>query len=162
MLALPGLKIGWMAITGDPSRTRKAIRALDMISDTFLPVSEIAQAAVPHLLRDSKTFQASYRSEISERMELASHLLKNAEAVSFLRPEGGFYIALKLRKRRVEEEEIACRLLEKRRILVHPGYFYEMEGQHLILSFASRPQVLRRAFNALLERFDEAGRNRAV
>jgi len=58
MLALPGLKIGWMAITGDPSRTRKAIRALDMISDTFLPVSEIAQAAVPHLLRDSKTFQA--------------------------------------------------------------------------------------------------------
>ncbi len=51
MLALPGLKIGWMAVSGDPSLVKKTMHALDMISDTFLPVNETAQFAVPALLR---------------------------------------------------------------------------------------------------------------
>jgi len=47
MFALPGMKIGWMALTGDPDLVRKSMAALDLISDTFLPVNEIAQFAVP-------------------------------------------------------------------------------------------------------------------
>src|SRR5205807_4933072 len=147
----PGLKIGWMTVTGDSILVKKTIEALDMISDTFLPVNEIAQAAVPQLLRDSKVFLTFYRSEIYRRMKLATDLLNDRPGIFFARPEGGFFLTVALKKHGVEEEEIACRLLEKQRILVHPGYFYDMEGQHLILSFANRLQVLRRALDAVME-----------
>jgi aspartate/methionine/tyrosine aminotransferase len=150
MLALPGLKIGWMAVTGDPKLVAKTIKALDMLSDTFLPVNEIAQAAVPALLRDSEAFQRSYPSEIRRRMNVATTLLSGTPAFSFIRPEGGFYLTLALRKNGMEEEAMACRLLEKKRILVHPGYFYDMEGRHLVLSFASRPEVLREALRTVI------------
>src|SRR5947208_15923005 len=49
MFALPGMKIGWMAVTGHPGLVRKSMAALDLISDTFLPVNEIGQFAVPSL-----------------------------------------------------------------------------------------------------------------
>ena len=151
MLALPGLKIGWMALTGGSSLVRKALTALEMISDTFLPVNEVAQALVRPLLRESKSFQSSYRSEIGLRLELATDLIMKGMNASFIRPEGGFFLSLSIQKRGVEEEALACRLLEMKRILVHPGYFYDMEGSHIVLSFVSRPRVLRNAFNAVIE-----------
>src|SRR5205807_9595097 len=43
LFALPGMKIGWMAISGDKDLVRKSVAALELISDTFLPVNEIAQ-----------------------------------------------------------------------------------------------------------------------
>ena len=71
MLALPGLKIGWMAVTGDSSLVKKTIRALEMISDTFLPVNEAAQFAISALFRHSGKFQSAYASKIQSNMELA-------------------------------------------------------------------------------------------
>ena len=47
MFALPGLKLGWMAVSGQVDQVKDAIRSLELISDTFLPVNEIVQAAVP-------------------------------------------------------------------------------------------------------------------
>src|SRR5204863_7569379 len=35
MFALPGIKLGWMAVSGDESLVRKSLSALEMISDTF-------------------------------------------------------------------------------------------------------------------------------
>jgi alanine-synthesizing transaminase len=146
MLALPGSKIGWMAVSGTLETVQRTMRALDMISDTFLPVNEFAQNAVSTLLSNSRSFQKKYQTAIRERMALAGKLLKGKP---FIAPEGGFYLAIDLGKNGVEEE-VACDLLEKHRILTHPGYFYDMEGQHLILSFVSRPPVLRRALEAVM------------
>ncbi len=150
MLALPGLKIGWMAVTGDPSLVAKVIKALDVISDTFLPVNEAVQFAAPALLRNSTAFQASYTSDIRQRMDLAIELLQGESAFSFVRPEGGYYLTLALKKQGLAEEELAGRLLETHRILVHPGYFYDMESRHLVLCFVSRPAALRIALKAVI------------
>src|SRR5262252_1052432 len=56
MFALPGMKIGWMAISGDANLVNKSVAALDLISDTFLPVNEIAQFAVPEIFRRGAQF----------------------------------------------------------------------------------------------------------
>src|SRR6185295_18345947 len=50
MFALPGIKLGWMAVSGDPTLVKKSMAALEMISDTFLPVNEIVQFAVPEIM----------------------------------------------------------------------------------------------------------------
>src|SRR6266516_2457596 len=41
MFALPGIKIGWMIVSGSDALVRKALPALELVSDTFLPVNEI-------------------------------------------------------------------------------------------------------------------------
>jgi len=148
MLALPGLKIGWMAVTGDPSLVKKTMRALDMISDTFLPVNEAAQFSVPTLLQKSRGFQALFSLEINRRMKQACDLLKEKDDVSFIQPEGGFFMTLRIHGK-MDEEEIACQLLQKHRILVHPGYFYDMEGHHLVFSFVIKPSVLSKSLTHL-------------
>jgi alanine-synthesizing transaminase len=150
MLALPGMKIGWMALTGDPSLLQKSFKTLEMISDTFLPVNEIAQCAVPILLRQSAAFQASYRTAIEKRKDRAVALLKKMGPISFIEPEGGFFLTLRLEAGKLDEEELAYRLLRDHRILVHPGFFYDMEGQHLVLSYTGRPALLRKTLKILL------------
>jgi len=150
MLALPGIKIGWMAVTGDPALVGKSIKSLEMISDAFLPVNEAAQFSVSGLLRHSAPFLKRYASEMQSRLQVALEILQGHKGISLIPPEGGFFLALRLEKAGADEEEIACRLLQKHGILVHPGYFYDMEGQHLVFSFVSRPAVLRMALQCLL------------
>ena len=50
MFALPGMKIGWIGVSGDEHLVDKSLSALELISDTFLPVNETAQFAVPQNL----------------------------------------------------------------------------------------------------------------
>jgi alanine-synthesizing transaminase len=51
MLSLPGIKFGWMAVSGAQDNVRQALRSLELISDTFLPVNEIVQASAPELFQ---------------------------------------------------------------------------------------------------------------
>src|SRR5437764_10204596 len=60
LFALPGIKIGWMAISGNGPPVRKALSALELISDTFLPVNEIAQFAAPEIFRRGQDFLKHY------------------------------------------------------------------------------------------------------
>lgn len=137
MFALPGMKIGWIAVTGDPDRVQKAVQALDMISDTFLPVNEAAQFALPVIFSKGRSFLTGVKNDIARRAEMAAETLKR---FSFVKPEGGFYLTLKIPG---DEEKTALELLKKEGILVHPGYFYDMEDAHMIISFISPPEMLR-------------------
>src|SRR3989475_1500794 len=61
MFALPGIKIGWMVISGADSHVQRAISTLEMMADTFLPVNEIVQFSVPSIFTRGKTFQRDYK-----------------------------------------------------------------------------------------------------
>ena len=103
-----------------------------MVSDTFLPVNEAAQFAAPALLQKShKSFHCPTTCQKFDRTRnwsctLAERLLSQE---IFIRPEGGFFsLTLKVDQ---DEEELALRLrlLKEQHVLVHPGYFYDMDGQ---------------------------------
>jgi aspartate/methionine/tyrosine aminotransferase len=64
MYALPGMKIGWIGISGDERMVSKATTALEMISDTFLPVNEIAQFAAPQIFEKGRRFLKDYQQWI--------------------------------------------------------------------------------------------------
>jgi len=148
MYALPGLKFGWAALAGEPDRVREAMRALELISDTFLPVNETVQAAAPMVFERGNDFLAAYRGEIRCRWSTAESLLAASGAVSFVRPDGGFYVSLRLRAR--EERSTAIELLEREGILVHPGYFYDMEPDHLVVAFVQPAHDLERTLPRFL------------
>ena len=141
MLALPGIKLGWMAVSGRRELASQAMKTLELISDTFLPVNEAVQAAVPYLLEDGAEFQISHRREIRTRWRVFADALGNCKACDYIQPDGGFYVTLRLKD--LEEEAAAESILREALFLVHPGYFYDLEPSHLILSFVQQPELIR-------------------
>jgi alanine-synthesizing transaminase len=141
MLALPGIKLGWMAVTGRSELAARAMKTLGLISDTFLPVNEVVQTAVPTLLEAGAEFQQFHRREIRARWQVFADALRSCEACDYIQPDGGFYVTLRLKG--LEEEAAAESILRDTLLLVHPGYFYSVEPSHLILSFVQRPDCIR-------------------
>lgn len=154
MLALPGWKLGWMGVTGDPSHIQKALHSLEMMSDTFLPVNEMAQAAVPFFLSKGKDFRKMYVETIQKRADLAMRCLAGSSAFSFVPSEGGFYLVLKMKKKGLDEEALVLELLKKHHLLVHPGYFYDLDPTHLVISMVTEPSQMEPALG-MLRRFLE-------
>lgn len=143
MYALPGIKIGWMAISGNESLVKKSIAALDLISDTFLPVNEIAQFACSAIFARGGAFLDEYRNWIRRCRTAAVEAL---QGLSFIPPQGGFYITLRVDR---DEEQLASNLLERDGILVHPGYFYDIMPDHLVMTFIEEPDTVRGHFEKI-------------
>lgn len=158
MLALPGMKIGWIAFSGEAELVRKAAAAAETLSDTFLPVNEVAQWAVPAVLEGAEAFLPSYRSAIRERARLATDLLSQSGALSVIPPEGGFYTAVRIKDKpggeAQDEERIALDLLRRESLLLHPGFFYDLSPSHLVLSFIQAPALLEESLRKLLRYFE--------
>ena len=143
MFALPGLKLGWMALTGDPAEVARAMSALELISDTFLPVSELVQNCVSEIFEEGRQFLSSYAAEIRNRWAIARRLLSGMPACRFVDPAGGFYVTLDIGG--IDEEQAAEGILRKANILVHPGHFYDIDPQHLVFSFVQEPEIIQEA-----------------
>jgi alanine-synthesizing transaminase len=151
MLALPGIKLGWLAVSGKPSFVKKSIRALEMISDTFLPVSEPVQFAVPELLNSGQSFLTSYRSWVSQCRDLAVKALSSCRNLALVAPSGGFYLTARWVGSERDEEQWIIKLLSEHGVLVHPGYFYDIPETHLVMNFVQEHGALKQALRRLAE-----------
>ena len=129
MFALPGMKIGWMAVSGADDLVAKSVSALELISDTFLPVNEIAQFATPDIFSRGKAFQKEYVDWVRQCHERA---MKGLADLDFARPKGGFYVTVPIFE---EEEKASTDLLREHGILTHPGYYYDIKPNHLVMPF---------------------------
>jgi alanine-synthesizing transaminase len=151
MLALPGLKLGWIGVSGESALVQKSMRALEMMSDTFLPVNELVQFAVPILLRGARSFRVDYRTRVAGCRELVVKGLSQARNLSLVSPAGGFYAAVRWNGPERGEEQLLIDLLKATKILAHPGYFYDIPGTHLVMTFVEQLEVLAQALNRLVE-----------
>lgn len=154
-LALPGLKMGWMAVSGDAAWVRQTLSALETISDLFLPVNEAAQFAVPTLLREGRGFEMEYRHAIRRRRDLAVEILSQNRRVSLLPPQGGFYLTFRIDGPAVDDEKVALDLLKREQILVHPGFFYDLPPSHFVASFTADTDQIQAGFTQLSRYFSE-------
>ncbi len=152
MFALPGIKLGWMAISGDPGRVQKALRSLELISDTFLPVNEIVQACVPEIFALGDAVKNNFAKRIRECWRIAQELLQQSHALKCTIPEGGFYVTLKLSD--LDEERAVETILRENHILIHPGYFYDMAAGHLVMCFVQQPEILQNLLPDLIGTLD--------
>jgi len=145
MFALPGLKLSWIAVSGDAAPVADAVDRLETIADTFLSCHIPIQEALPLLFSQGKPFLAEYRREVRRRRDLAVSLLQEEKALRFHPPRGGFYLTLSVDQNRTfDEEEFVIRLMEEEGVFVHPGYFYDDEsGTHLVISFLTQEKHLK-------------------
>jgi len=147
MFALPGMKFGWMALSGETDRVRQAMRSLELISDTFLPVNEIVQAAAPEIFRQGESVRTDFSRRISECWNIAKQHLESIDCCSYAEPGGGFYVTLRLNG--LDEEKAAEKILKETHVLIHPGYFDDMDPNHLVFCFVQKPELLRDSLSAV-------------
>jgi aspartate/methionine/tyrosine aminotransferase len=130
---------------------KKSLRALEMISDTFLPVSEPVQFAVPELLNLSQSFLSGYRHWVSQCRDLAVKTLSSCRNLRLIAPCGGFYLTARWVGSERNEEEWIIDLLSEHGVLVHPGYFYDIPETHLVMNFVQEHGALKQALSRLVD-----------
>jgi len=143
MFALPGIKFGWMAISGEQALVKRAMAALEMISDTFLPVNEIVQFSAPRIFERGRSFQRQYIRWVRDCFD---HAMGGLTGVDFVRPRGGFYVTVPTFE---DEDKAATDLLREHGVLTHPGYFYDIQPNHLVMTFIHDPQTIMKAFRRI-------------
>ncbi len=149
MFALPALKLGWIAVTGEKSLVESAVDRLETMADTFLSCHIPIQQALPEIFAKGVPFLDAYRREVGRRRELAIGLLKDSQKIRFVEPVGGFYLMARVQTRLLEEEFIIA-LMKETGVFVHPGYFFDYERDvHVVLSYLTEPEKMERGLQAL-------------
>lgn len=157
ILALPQMKLGWIATSGPSALVSEAIERLDLIADTFLSVGAPVQHALPEWLAHRSSLQAGILDRVRTNLELlATH--PHLEPNRLLRIDGGWYATLEI-PRYLPEEELILHLLDAEGVLLHPGYFFDFEREaFLVLSLLPPPPIFAQAVDRLLATIDRLGR----
>ncbi|MBI3616457.1 MAG: pyridoxal phosphate-dependent aminotransferase [Candidatus Omnitrophica bacterium] len=149
-LALPQMKLAWMAVTGPADLLHPAMERLEMIADTYLSVNTPVQRAVPQWLANAPAIQSQIRRRILEnRKALLEQIDPAGSSAQCLQADGGWNAVLRLPAIR-DEEAFVLDLLEREHLLVHPGYFFDFEEPgHLVLSLLPLPEIFREGIQRL-------------
>jgi alanine-synthesizing transaminase len=140
---LPQMKLGWIVASGPGHK--EALERLELIADTYLSVATPVQFALPELLETS----AVVRRQIIERTRTNLAMLKSVAQP--MRVEGGWYAILQVPRTR-SEEAWAIELLDRRDVLVQPGFYFDFESEaFLVLSLLTPPEVFAEGLKRLLE-----------
>ena len=148
ILALPQMKLSWIVVSGPENLRKEALERLEIIADASLSVSTPIQRALPSWL----SLRDIVRDEILTRVKTNADVLKKTAAKNGIgevsEAQGGWYAVLKLSGARTDEET-ALKWLEKKNVLVHPGYFFDFADESRMV-FSLLPQE--RIFNEAMER----------
>jgi len=133
MLALPQMKLGWIAAAGPKEVLDETIQRLEVVADTYLSVNTPVQAALPDLLALRPAIQARVGARLAANRETLDRLLSPPHPARALPSEGGWSAILRVPATR-SDEEWALELLERDGVLVQPGYFYDFprEGRLVV------------------------------
>ena len=138
-VGLPQLKLAWMAVSGPDGRRRELLAGLELVADSFLSVGTPVQAALPHLLNRGDVVRRQIRDRVTHNLGVLRRHVADAPAIQLLEPSGGWTAVLRVPATR-SEDALALDLLERHRVIVQPGYFYDFPFEAwLVVSLLVEP-----------------------
>jgi alanine-synthesizing transaminase len=149
-VGLPQLKLAWIVAGGPAAARDAALASLELVADSYLSVATPVQVAAPHLLRAGGPIRGAIQQRIRENLEALRAAARGFPACEVLRVEGGWSAVLRVPATR-GEETLVVELLERERILVHPGYFFDFPREaYLVVSLLPPPAMFADACARLL------------
>ena len=149
-LGLPQVKLGWIMVGGPPAECAAALAGLELIADTFLSVSTPVQIAAPELLRRASTIRHAIHERVRRNLSRARDTARRYPSCEVLRVEGGWCATVRVPATR-SEESLVLDLLQRERILVYPGYFFDFPREaFVIVSLLPPEDVFAEAFDRTL------------
>ena len=147
---LPQVKLGWLLAGGPPADCAAALAGLELIADSFLSVSTPVQVAAPALLEHGAAVRGAIHARVRRNLERAREIARAHPACDVLRVEGGWTAVVRIPATR-DEETFALELLRRDRVLVPPGYYFEMpRGTFAVVSLLPPEDSFSRAFERLV------------
>jgi hypothetical protein len=152
-LALPQLKLAFTAIAGPEPLVAEACARLEHIADAYLSPSAQVQLALPRLLAEGPALRRTILERVRRnRAALARSLVGSAASV--LRSEGGWYSIVRL-PALCDDEAWCLRLLARDRLVVQPGYFFDLtQGACVVLSLITPEAAFSEGIARLRARVD--------
>ncbi|HTW32499.1 MAG TPA: pyridoxal phosphate-dependent aminotransferase, partial [Candidatus Sulfotelmatobacter sp.] len=138
--ALPQMKVAWVVTSGPRDEVSEAMGRLEVIADTYLSMNAPMQWAVPVLLGQRKNIQEQLIGRVRVNLAELDRQLAGQKSCERLALEGGWYAVLRVPVTR-SDEELAIELVREKRVMVHPGHFYDFESDgYLVLSLITREE----------------------
>ncbi|UQA58710.1 aminotransferase class I/II-fold pyridoxal phosphate-dependent enzyme [Polyangium aurulentum] len=130
-LLLPQLKLGWTLACGPDDLVAEALGRLEFLADTYLSVATPVQLALPEILARRHSIQAAARARTAANLAALDRAIARAgeeAAVRRLPSDGGWCAILEVPRTRSEDEWVEI-LVRDHGVIVHPGYFFDMDRE---------------------------------
>ena len=140
----PQLKLGWIAYRA--GRLKNALKpAIEYVADAYLSVASPAFALASPMLKKSVEYEKAIEYRIQKNLEILRKRFPSTEVMPNV--QGGWYAALHFEN--ADDEELTLRLLEKAKVLVQPGFFFDFdEDGWIVISLLLESE----SFSAAVER----------
>jgi alanine-synthesizing transaminase len=156
-VGLPQLKLGWVAFGGPEAKVDPALAAYEVVADTYLLVSTPVQLALGPLLWRGTAVRHQIQQRIANNLAVLRDIASGFPATTVLGCEGGWSAVVQVPAFR-SEEALVLTLLTDDHVLVHPGFFFDMEREaFLVVSLLVEPAVFDRAVRRVLARASQSG-----
>jgi aspartate aminotransferase len=143
--AMTGWRLGYLAA---PEPIAKAIDAIQSHS-TSNPCSFAQKGGVAALKGDQQAV-SDMRDEFDMRRQYMCNRLGSVAGVSFVKPQGAFYVLVNISQLSLTSQNFADRLLSKHHVAVVPGVAFG-DDRTVRLSYATSMDVIKKG----LDRFEE-------
>jgi alanine-synthesizing transaminase len=151
---LPQVKLGWIAVDGPDALVADALERLEFVCDAYLSVSTPVQLAARTLIEAGERVRARVLSRVRANYERLRISAGAHPAIAVLHADAGWSAVLRVPSTRTEED-LAIELLERDRVLVHPGFFFDFDREsHLVVSLLPPEDVFAEGVRRLMERAD--------
>jgi hypothetical protein len=154
-LALPQLKLAWIAVAGPAAARDEALARLEFVADAFLSVSPLLARTLPRLLSARGEIEAELRERVNGNRARLAQALRAAPCAELLPAEAGWAAILRVAGA-ADEEALVLALLEEAGVLVQPGFLFDLEAPagdapacHLVLGLLAEPERFARGAEAL-------------
>ncbi|MDR1760225.1 MAG: pyridoxal phosphate-dependent aminotransferase [Fibrobacter sp.] len=142
---LPTVKLSWLYFHVPEPEKEALQNALDYVLDAYLSVSSMAQKMARPLLADSFEFQTKVKERLSQNRDILRRYFP-PEKLSL--GDGGWYASLYFENQ--DDEVLAFQLLQKHRILVHPGFFFDFqEDGWIVVSLLTEPDLFEKSIQVI-------------
>ncbi|MEI7012979.1 pyridoxal phosphate-dependent aminotransferase [Leptospira licerasiae] len=141
ILALPQMKLSWIHVGGPPNWKQECKERLEIISDTYLSVGTPIQLALRELFQWRNMIQSQVLRRISRNLQALKSFHSSHPEIVYSPPKGGWYAVLQSESF-LHDEEFSFRLLEKEKVLVHPGsmFGFEENSGSIVISLISETE----------------------
>jgi len=151
----PGWRIGYMALHDPVSKLNDIKDGLERLLRSRLCASTPAQYGYIAGLEGNDDWMKSYSSDLKNRNDHCVELIENIEGLSVEKPQGAFYMFIKLTEDhwKDRDKEFVLNLLENKHVLtVHGSGFSSQYGKdHFRIVFLPSKDILSDAFNRIDE-----------
>jgi alanine-synthesizing transaminase len=143
---LPGLKLGWAGVSGTAEEVSQARERLQRLNDSLLSASTPVQMALDRIFPLKEALLEPLRERLRHNLDVWSHVFPAMGRV--LPVPAGWMGILQLDP---GTEERLCKRLLDRKLLVQPGFLFDLPWDGVVISLMTEPKRFGQGIQVLLE-----------